>query len=491
MVKQKKIWKIIIADDDPEVHNITRMVLNDYSFEGRPLKLLSAYSGAEAKQLICANPDTAIILLDVVMETYDAGLQLVRYVREDLKNAFVRIILRTGQPGRVPEKDIVIDFDVNGYNEKTELTVQKLYTTVITALRSYRDLQILEQRRYRLEQINKASTYLFKHQSIKEFANELLAQLVAILKPDDSSYDYPVSCFSALKENNDFMVVAATGTYKKSVGQYVSGVFNDEAIQFIRQAVDNEKSFFHEKLFVGFMGSKNDKQNVIFIKNNRHINKPDRDLIEILFNNAAVAFDNIVLMDTHKNMLLTLGEVIENRSQRVGRHTLRVSLFSHLLALKAGLSQADADLLRLVSPIHDVGKVSVPDSILFKSGSVTPDEFEKIKLHSSFGYEIFKNPNSHIMQAAAIVAQQHHEHWDGSGYPLGLKGEDIHIFGRIVGLADVFDSLTHWRIYKEKWGMTRVLKLIKAQRGSRFAPNLVDIFLENIDAIVEINHLHP
>jgi len=198
VINKKKIWKIIIAADDAEVHNITRMVLNDYSFEGHSLKLLSAYSGAEAKQLIKANPDTAIILLDIVMETYDAGLQLVKYVREDLKNTFVRIILRTGQPGRVPEKDIIIDFDVNGFKEKTELTVQKLYTTIVTALRSYRDLQILEQRRYRLEQINKASTHLFKHQSIKEFANELLAQLGAILKPDDRSFHYPVSGVSAL-----------------------------------------------------------------------------------------------------------------------------------------------------------------------------------------------------------------------------------------------------------------------------------------------------
>ncbi len=93
--------------------------------------------------------------------------------------------------------------------------------------------------------------------------------------------------------------------------------------------------------------------------------------------------------------------------------------------------------------------------------------------------------------AVAEQAQQHHEHWDGGGYPLGLKGKEIHIFGRITGLADVFDSLTHWRVYTEKWGMTRVLKLIKAQRGLRFDPKLVDIFLDNIDAFVEINNRYP
>ena len=138
-----------------------------------------------------------------------------------------------------------------------------------------------------------------------------------------------------------------------------------------------------------------------------------------------------LILESHKEMLITLGEVIENRSSEVGRHALRVSLFCHYLALKAGLSLAEADLLKLVSPIHDVGKVAVSDSILFKSGKVTPDEFEKIKLHSSFGYEVFKNSNTQIMQAAAIVARQHHEHWDGGGYPQGLKGKEIHIFGKV------------------------------------------------------------
>jgi len=486
-----KPWKVILADDEEQVHGVTRMVLNNYVFEGRPLELLSAYSAAEAKQLIFSNPDTAIILLDVVMETDDAGLKLVRYIREDLKNSFVRIVLRTGQPGKAPEKDIVTDYDINEYKEKTELTIQKLFTTIISALRSYRDLRIIENRRKVLEHINKASARLFKHQSLKEFSNEVLAAVISVLKNDESGANHTISGFSALKEANDFIVLAATGKYENAVDQHVASVFTDDAMQYIRQAADTGKSLFLGNLFVGFIGSKSGIKNVIFLKSGRHINKADRDMIEILFDNAAVAFDNIVLMDTYKEMLITLGEVIENRSSKVGRHALRVSLFCHLLALKAGLSQADADLLRLVAPIHDVGKVAVPDAILFKSAEVSHDEFEKIKLHSTFGYDIFKNSNRQIMQAAAIVAQQHHEHWDGGGYPLGLKGKTIHIFGRITGLADVFDSLTHWRVYKEKWGMTRVLKLIKAQRGLRFDPNLVDIFLENIDAFIEINSRYP
>ena len=494
-LNRKNPWKIIIADDEAEVHNVTKMVLNDYVFENRPLKFLSAYSGKETKELLFSNPDTAIILLDVVMETDDAGLKLVRDIRQELKNSFVRIILRTGQPGKAPERDVIIEYDINEYKEKTELTVKKLFTTITSALRSYRDLRIIEKNRYGLEQIIKASAHLFEHQSLKEFAKGVLTQLVSILKLDESSAYLQFSGFSAFKEKNDFIVLAATGKYENTVDQYVSSIFPDNVIRYLRQAVDNEKSMFIDDLYVGYLATKTGMKNILFLKSCSHLSKLDRDLIRIFSNNVAVAFENILLnkeiVDTHKEMLLTLGEVIENRSTDVGKHVHRVSLFCYLLAQKAGLSQEDADLLRLVSPMHDVGKVAIPDSILFKPAKLTPEEFEKIKPHTSIGYDIFKNSNRRIMQAAAIVAQQHHEHWDGGGYPQGLKGEKIHIFGRITGLADVFDSLTHWRIYKEKWGTTRVLKLIKGQRGSRFDPNLVDIFLENIDAFVEINNRYP
>lgn len=494
-VLPKKPWKIIIADDEAEVHNVTRMVLNDYVFEGRSLNFLSAYSGRETKTLISENPDTAIILLDVVMETDDAGLKLARYIRQDLKNAFVRIILRTGQPGKAPEKSVIIDYDINEYKEKTELTVQKLFTTITSALRSYRDLRIIEKNRYGLEQIINASAHLFEQQSLKEFAKGVLTQLVSILKLDESSAYLQLSGFSAFKEKDDFIVLAATGQYENAVDQYVSSIFPEDVLRYIRQAVQEEKSLFIDDLYVGYLATKSDMKNVLFLKSCNHLSKLDRDLIRIFSNNVAVAFENILLnkeiVDTHKEMLLTLGEVIEHRSTDVGKHAHRVSLFCHLLALKAGLSREEADLLRLVSPIHDVGKVAIPDSILFKPAKLTPEEFETIKPHTTIGYDIFKNSNRRIMQAAAIVAQQHHEHWDGNGYPQGLKGEEIHIFGRITGLADVFDSLTHWRIYKEKWGIHRVLKLIEDQRGLRFDPKLVDIFLRNIDDFIEINNRYP
>ncbi len=490
-----KIWKVIIADDEGEVHHVTKMVLSDYEFEGRTLEFLSAYSGQETRELLAQHPDTAIILLDVVMETDDAGLQLARFIRQDLKNQFVRIILRTGQPGKAPEKDVILEYDINEYKEKTELTVQKLFTTITSALRSYRDLRIIEKNRIGLERIIKSSAHLFENQSLREFAKGVLMQLISILKLDESSVYIQFSGFSALDEKGDFVILAATGRYENAVNHYVSEIFPDEILQHLKKAVNEGRSQFIDDIYVGFFATKNGQKNLLFLKSCSHLNKLDRDLIRIFSSNVAIAFENILLnkeiVETHKEMLLTLGEVVENRSPEVGQHAHRVSLFCHLLALKAGMSQEEADLLRLVSPIHDVGKVAIPDSILFKPGRLTPDEFEKIKPHTTIGFDIFKKSDRKILQAAGIVALQHHEHWDGTGYPNGLKGEEIHIFGRITGLADVFDSLSHWRIYKEKWEITRVTDLIQQQRGLRFDPELVDIFLTHIDEFTEINNRYP
>ena len=137
IIKDNKPWKIIVADDEEEVHKITRLALEDYNFQGRGLEFFSTYSARETKNVILKNPDVAIILLDVVMETDDAGLQLIRYIRDELKNNLVQIILRTGQPGQAPEQDIITKYEINDYKSKVELTAQKLFTTISASLRSY------------------------------------------------------------------------------------------------------------------------------------------------------------------------------------------------------------------------------------------------------------------------------------------------------------------------------------------------------------------
>ena len=490
IVTQGAPWKILIADDEEEVHTITRMVLEDYVFEHRSIELLHAYTGQETKKILSEIPDIAIILLDVVMETDDAGLEVVRYIRKDLANNFIRIILRTGQPGKAPEREIIASFDINDYKEKTELTAQKLFTTVTSSLRAYKDLRIIEKNRKGLEVIINSTGQLFANQRLKTFTEGVLIQLSSILQMTEDALFLQTFGFVASDIKDDLKIVAATGNYHKFVNSNVKDVLPYTVQQYLNQAIQAEKSLFIDDVFIGFFKTKNGFKNIMFLEGCRNLTDMDKDLIRVFSINVGIAFDNIYLnqeiTDTQKEVIETIGGIIETRCRETGNHVKRVAEYAQLLALKAGIGQKDAEILKYASPMHDVGKIGIPDAILNKPGKLTEAEFEEIKKHTTIGYEILKNSKRQIIQAAAIVANQHHERWDGKGYPNGLIGENIHIFGRIICLLDVFDAVSNERLYKPAWSIEKTLDYIQEEKGRLFDPVLVEIFLENINEFLEI-----
>ena len=190
--------------------------------------------------------------------------------------------------------------------------------------------------------------------------------------------------------------------------------------------------------------------------------------------------------ETQREIIFTMGEIGESRSKETGNHVKRVAEYSYILALGLGLSQTEADLLKMASPMHDIGKVAIPDSILQKPGKLTEEEFELMKTHTEIGYNLLKNSKRRILKTAAIVAEQHHEKWNGKGYPHGLKGEEIHLYGRITAIADVFDALGSDRVYKRAWELERILDLFGEERGQHFDPRIVDVFFDNLPAILDV-----
>jgi response regulator RpfG family c-di-GMP phosphodiesterase len=156
-----------------------------------------------------------------------------------------------------------------------------------------------------------------------------------------------------------------------------------------------------------------------------------------------------------------------------------------MLARFYGMSIKESLMLKNASPMHDIGKIGIPDEILNKPGRFTDKEFQVMKAHSEIGYEMLKHSKRSIFKVASIVAYEHHERYDGQGYPRGLKGEEIHIYGRITAVADVFDALGSDRVYKKAWPIEKILKLFKEERGKHFDPRLIDIFLDNLDEFLE------
>jgi len=187
-----------------------------------------------------------------------------------------------------------------------------------------------------------------------------------------------------------------------------------------------------------------------------------------------------------RETVVRLSKAAEYRDPETGAHILRMAHYSELIAKGMGLSQAQQELLLEAAPMHDIGKVGIADNILLKPGRLTAEEFEVMKHHALFGYEILKGSSSEVLKAGAEIARGHHEKFDGTGYPCGLAGDDIPIFSRIVAVADVFDALTSERPYKKAWSLERASQHIRAGAGTHFDPRCVEVFFANWDAVMEI-----
>nr|WP_321266500.1 HD domain-containing phosphohydrolase [uncultured Sulfurimonas sp.] len=192
------------------------------------------------------------------------------------------------------------------------------------------------------------------------------------------------------------------------------------------------------------------------------------------------------IADTQIKLMYTLGSIAEGHSKETELHVQRVAEFSHKLALLYGMEEKEAAILKNASSLHDIGKIGVTDNILHKPSSLSNEEYKVMMHHTTLGSDMLSKSELPLFKVAAIVCIQHHEKYDGTGYPNGLKGEDIHIYGRIVAIADVFDALSFRRSYKDGWTQEKVLGYIKEMSGKHFDPKLVDIFFKNIEEFLKI-----
>ena len=209
-------------------------------------------------------------------------------------------------------------------------------------------------------------------------------------------------------------------------------------------------------------------------------------ILAFAFNVTDLVKINEEIISTQKDIVYKMGEIGETRSKETGNHVKRVAEYSYLLAIESGLSQEEAEILKIASPMHDIGKVGIPDKVLKKPGKLDLKEWKIMQTHAQLGYDMLKGSQRPILKAAAIVAKDHHEKWDGSGYPNGTSTDHIHIYGRITAIADVFDALGSRRVYKEAWDLDKILELFKKERGQHFDPKLVDIMFDNLDKFLAI-----
>jgi diguanylate cyclase len=289
-----KVWRVMIVDDDADVHSTTTFALGNLDMQGRPLEFVHAYSAAQARALLKNEPEIAVILLDVVMEQDDAGLHLVRHIRETLQLAEVRIILRTGQPGYAPEIDAIRDFDINDYKAKSELTRIKLYTTVTAAIRSYEQICAINASRRGLEQIVRASTVLMSLHGAHNFAAGVLAQLGELLgiAPDG------VLCVRVCPGDTELHVIATAGGGRPAAGALLTGTKDARIRGAIERTIERRCNTYGDTYLTLYFAGKASRSVVVFMEIGHALSEIDQRLLEVFCSNIAVGLDNVELV-TH------------------------------------------------------------------------------------------------------------------------------------------------------------------------------------------------
>jgi CheY-like chemotaxis protein len=292
-------WNILIVDDDPEVHSVTRLALDGFTFAGRGLRFINAYSGAQARQLLQSEPGIAVMLLDVVMEADDSGLAVVNFVRNELCNPFLRIVLRTGQPGQAPELEVISKYDINDYKHKTELTRERLYTTIYTSLSTYRDLVMLDASRRGLEKVIEASARIFELRSMDQFAQGVLDQLIALLLFDADAVMLQVGGIAGVAAEVDpgrLRIVAGTGAFGSLVGRDARDALPAEVVERITTALSGPDTRIAHDHFIGIQHAGDSSDLVFYVAAARKMPAPDRRLLEVFCRNVGIARANVQII---------------------------------------------------------------------------------------------------------------------------------------------------------------------------------------------------
>ncbi|MFZ5716883.1 MAG: DUF3369 domain-containing protein [Bradyrhizobium sp.] len=315
-------WKIAVIDDDPAVHDGTRFALSDYSLNGQSLEILSAYSAAEGRKLMAEHSDIAAVLLDVIMETDVAGLELVEYIRNEIRNETVRIILRTGQPGQAPERRVIVQYDINDYKAKTELTADKLFTSLTAALRSYQQLERMVQTRRGLEIIIDAASTLYDFKSMQRLAEGVLTQLASLLNVDCAG-------ILVLRDNGgidpELSVLAGSGCYSRFIGSTSSKALDPELREMVEAAFQRRKNEFADHRSVIYLRTGSGREVVVLLQAERELSETDRSLVEIFSSRLSIAFDNVILYQQLQDANAQLEDRVAQRTRALMQANRRLS----------------------------------------------------------------------------------------------------------------------------------------------------------------------
>ncbi len=332
----------MVVDDDTAIHDITEMTLRNFSYLGKKIEFLHAFSGQEAKKLIANHPDIAVILLDVVMEHQQAGFEVVKYIRDELRNPLIRIILQTAQLEQAPERQIILDYDVNDYKEKRDISTKKLFTSLVTALRTYQDMMTINRNRLGLQKLIEAAPAIFASQSIDKFISGILEQLLSILNLNSNAFYCHRDGSTHQPDNHDiignYIIAAGTGLYENKVGQYITAVVEEPILNKLRLFSQNDQALcFDDECIINLKHSLH-YDSLIYLNGTTHLDDVDQQLIETFCANVAIAYDNLFLNQNivmmEKKLVELLNSAVESNAIENNEHLSLITEYLSMLSKK-------------------------------------------------------------------------------------------------------------------------------------------------------------
>jgi PAS domain S-box-containing protein len=455
-------YRVLYAEDDQEIQRIFKEILTVYFKE-----VQCASDGAEAMTLFDAQ-GADIVITDVNMPKVD-GLALAEHIKTTSPHTPILIISAYSDYEMLSR---AIEIGVDGYILKP-IRVENLTAQIDKVV----------------EKLNLTHKTLRYEKLLSEY-KEAIDRSAIVSKTDPTGHiTYTNEAFSEISQYGPEELLGKPHNIIRHPDM-PAAAFEDlwrtiKAKKPWRGIVKNRKkdggSYYVKTLVNPVLNEKGEVEEYIAIRHDITELESYRQDLEARLRESVEE-----IVQTQKEVVFTMGAIGERRSKETGLHVKRVATYSCMLARLFGMDEQQAQLLKDASPMHDIGKVGIPDSVLNKPGPLNQEEWAVMKSHPRLGYEMLKHSGRDILKAAAIISHEHHERWDGKGYPRGIKEEEIHIFGRITAIADVYDALGHDRVYKKAWPVKKILALFEEEKGKQFDPVLTALFLKHVDKFEKI-----